>query len=314
LSIYVIRNSTFKPIHISSADIFLANGLTADTLGFKLDSIIDQDLGPSVCTQVKITFTHVFGRTVFDSLIIMNDCQKNIIPLTGNGGIPDFTIGTYSFDCTLLDSVKFSNGYFITVPISIPVSIDSLWVDDMTNFGIDPNNALNKLPIFIPADGYHEVIISFHPHSAGLIKTNIHAKSGKVVKTDTISGVGCANASVIADGYSSELPKTSAEYFTISLQLTRGGDLVLLPPTPNPVTNGRNSVRFIFGLGSAATIDLSLYDILGNNAAKFIGNSFYQAGIYEVSLPIPSNLIEGTYFYRLSTGSKVLSGKLIIIR
>jgi hypothetical protein len=314
-----ICNTGSTSIHFASANFSLTNGKKNNAIGFSIENIADQDIPAGGCISFKITLTQAMGTTIFDTLSLLYDCLKISLPLSGNGGQPDFDIGPYTFDCTQLHAGKPSVGYNITNPSVIPIGIDSIWIDDNTNFGFDKTNAANKLPITVPAaslssDGSHEIIITFSPDSAGLFKTIIHVKSNNIVKRDTIYGLGCSTVSVHTNSYSSQLLASSSEYQAITSQLDHGDGLAIMPPVPNPVSNASNSIRFVFGLASGSSLDLSLYDVLGNQIVTIIHDGYHPAGIFETNFAIPASFKPGSYIYRFSASGKVISGKLVIIR
>jgi hypothetical protein len=79
-------------------------------------------------------------------------------------------------------------------------------------------------------------------------------------------------------------------------------------PNPfNPVTTIK------FGLPSEASVDLRVYNILGQEVAVLINNEMKTAGNYDVSFNA-KGLTSGIYFYRLTTGSFVETKKMILLR
>lgn len=79
-------------------------------------------------------------------------------------------------------------------------------------------------------------------------------------------------------------------------------------PNPfNPVTTIR------FGLPSEASVDLRVYNILGQEVAVLINNEMKTAGNYDVSFNA-KGLASGTYIYRLTSGSNVVTKKMVIMK
>jgi hypothetical protein len=86
-------------------------------------------------------------------------------------------------------------------------------------------------------------------------------------------------------------------------------DVALLPNYPNPLAP---ATVFKYRLSQRGSVRLSLYDVHGRQVATlFDGTS--EPGTHEVPFDA-SHLAAGDYFYRLSTGKAVLSGKMTVLR
>ncbi|MDP4236363.1 MAG: T9SS type A sorting domain-containing protein [Bacteroidota bacterium] len=190
-----ICNSGLSPFHFKGANLKLSNGQISDNLGFSIDSTgADGDIPVGGCRVVKIKFKSIFPPTVKDTMTIADECVKIPCPIIGNGGLPDFDVPDYSFDCTTLSANRPSINYFVTNPSGIDIQIDSVWLDDIINFAF--NKPPNVLPFMVPnsntASGQAQIIVNFNPQSLGLITTTIHVKAkGGAVKTAKVSGYGC---------------------------------------------------------------------------------------------------------------------------
>jgi len=314
-----ICNLGSLPYPFKSAKVFFASGKQTDIVGFSIDSVADGNIPPGGCRIIKIKFAPNAPPTVRDVLAISDGCLESYETVVGNGGQADLGITNYSFSCTDVDSVTLSIGYDLTNPSSIADIVDSIWLDDNTVFSFDKTKPGNQYPFTVPASnitaGSHEIIITFKPDSIGKFETIIHVKfGGNTVKTDTIFGLGCTTVAVRTEGYSSQLSQSSSEYSSISSQLDRGSMIAMLPPVPNPVSGGKNSVSFVFGLSADSPLDLSLYDILGNHIATLVRDNDYPSGIYQTGFTVSSNIPTGNYIYRLAALGKVISGKLVITR
>ncbi|MFH0735872.1 MAG: FG-GAP-like repeat-containing protein [bacterium] len=79
---------------------------------------------------------------------------------------------------------------------------------------------------------------------------------------------------------------------------------------PNPF-NPSTSIRF--GLPQASTVDLRIYNILGQEVAVLINGQNLSAGTYNHSFDA-SSLSSGTYIYRLQSGSNVVTKKMMLIK
>jgi hypothetical protein len=78
---------------------------------------------------------------------------------------------------------------------------------------------------------------------------------------------------------------------------------------PNPF-NPTTTIRF--ALRNQSTVDLSLYNILGQSVLTLM-NGELPAGEYDVTLDA-TTLPTGVYFYRLTAGAFVQSRKLVILK
>ncbi len=79
---------------------------------------------------------------------------------------------------------------------------------------------------------------------------------------------------------------------------------------PNPF-NPSTTIRI--GLNERASVNLSVFNILGQQVAVIINNVNKEAGEYRVTFnasPLPS----GTYIYRLQAGNKMLTKKMILLK
>lgn len=79
---------------------------------------------------------------------------------------------------------------------------------------------------------------------------------------------------------------------------------------PNPF-NPTTSIRF--GLPVETTVDLRVYDVLGNEVATLVNNEMMSAGNHIVNFNA-TNLSTGTYFYRLSTSDFTSVKKMQLIK
>ncbi|MBI5215286.1 MAG: T9SS type A sorting domain-containing protein [Ignavibacteriae bacterium] len=91
------------------------------------------------------------------------------------------------------------------------------------------------------------------------------------------------------------------------------------PQTPNQIMLFQNypnpfnpSTNFGFRIANFGLVTLKIFDVLGREVAIVV-NETKQAGNYSVSWDA-SGLPSGVYIYRLSTGQKVLSKKLLLVR
>ncbi|MEE9429461.1 MAG: T9SS type A sorting domain-containing protein [Melioribacteraceae bacterium] len=84
-------------------------------------------------------------------------------------------------------------------------------------------------------------------------------------------------------------------------------------PNPfNPTTNIKYSIPNVRGNENLRSVQLRVYDVLGNEVANLI-NKNQEAGSYKVSFDA-SNLTSGIYFYTLNVGSFVETKKMILLR
>jgi hypothetical protein len=211
----IITNNGTVDYQFKSSNFSLKNG----SLGFYVDSTgTDGPIPPGGTRRIKIRFNPVFGNTVTDTVLFGDECTKFSSLIIGNGGAADFALVPYDFGCAMPGVPESSVGFKIINNSAGDVTIDSIYIDDMVNFGYDPlNPATNKTPFIVPKQniqsGEYEVVFTFTPSGPGPDTTivHVHGKSGTVDigwKTTMIYGVGCApntttldsTASIICDG------------------------------------------------------------------------------------------------------------------
>ncbi|MDP4230324.1 MAG: hypothetical protein Q8916_07985, partial [Bacteroidota bacterium] len=312
-----ICNIGETPYHIAAADLTLAGGGLSDAMGLSIDSLgADGDLAVGECRVIKVRYAPSTSLSLKDTIFIADSCLKFACPVKSIGSVPDFSLSDFDFKCVDIGTTKTLTATIATNLSTIPLTIDSIWVDDTLHFGYDPTApSQNNLPFTLPAHGQHSVQCSFKPDTVGPFSTTIHFRSTEVgARTATLLGCGQLPAAVGGSGYASSLSSGSPEYISVSAQLDRGSDLVLLPPIPNPVTKDKKTIRFIYGCKFDSPVDLAIFDILGNRIANVVGDGYQAAGIYEADFAPGWALPAGDYLYRLSASGKVISGKLVITR
>ncbi|MCB9247329.1 MAG: T9SS type A sorting domain-containing protein [Ignavibacteriales bacterium] len=78
---------------------------------------------------------------------------------------------------------------------------------------------------------------------------------------------------------------------------------------PNPFNP---STTISFALPTASEVQLSVYNILGQQVATLV-NEVKNAGTYKVNWDA-SNLSSGVYIYRLRAGAQVLTNRMILMK
>ncbi len=79
---------------------------------------------------------------------------------------------------------------------------------------------------------------------------------------------------------------------------------------PNPFNP---TTRIDFALGNAASVKLSIYNILGQKVATLINNEYRQAGSQSITFDA-GKLTSGVYFYKLEAGSFVQTKKMVLMK
>jgi len=105
--------------------------------------------------------------------------------------------------------------------------------------------------------------------------------------------------------------------FSIVNALTGVKDKNLIPKKffvdqnyPNPF-NPTTTIRF--GLPQEMTVDLRIYNILGQEVAVLVSNQVMKAGVHEKFFNA-ARLASGTYIYRLQAGNKVVVKKMMLLK
>ncbi len=300
-----ILNTGKIPYPISSAILHLRN----DNIGFSIDSIgADGILSPANGRIIRIKYLPLRKRASHDTLTLGETCQYFSLELIGNND-PDFSVTSYDFGCIDLGSYKTVTAVVAQSLFYEDLTIDSISIDDKIHFSY-----IGTVPFTINADS--KIILQFRYLATGkeFDTTIVHFYSHEAgERTAILTGCGQVHVGVRTNEYTSHLSKSGKEYALISGALDQGNTLAILPPVPNP-TDGKNSVRFVFGLSEDSPVDLALYDILGKKAAEIIHGDHLPSGIYETDFPITSSLQAGSYIYRLAGGGTVISGKLVVTK
>ena len=87
-------------------------------------------------------------------------------------------------------------------------------------------------------------------------------------------------------------------------------DFSLAQNYPNPFNP---STKITYTLKSSSTVRLSVYDLLGREAAVLVNDERKAAGKYEVTFN-STNVSSGIYFYRLQTDNFVKTNKMVVIK
>jgi hypothetical protein len=172
--------------------------------GFTIDTTYSKNsLGVGETRLIRICFKPVTGNTVFDTLMVDDGCNIQKVVLTGSGGLPDFYVTGHDFG-TVNKGVK-------TAPYSVkvhntsntqPITIDSMFVDNETNFIGGPHTPPTGYWIVLPKDSAtiapgKDLLVPFVFDAGvlpdGQIATNWHAHSsdiqtGKLPVNDPASG------------------------------------------------------------------------------------------------------------------------------
>jgi hypothetical protein len=303
-------NNSELPFQYTFADINFLNGKKNDTLGFRIDSIdVDGTMLKGQCKTLRITFSSKYAGTVIDLISFTPACKQTFVQVLGNGGGADYTVTNFDFGCIDTGTSITAAAVQALNTSSSSVSIDSIWTDDPEQFSFT-----GLLPAEILPNGVRTFYFIYEPTAPGFDTTIAHFHSPEAgEKTAQLTGCGQIHVLVRTEGYSSQLSKSGKEYTLLSSQLDRGNELAILPPVPNP-SDGKNTVRFVFGLSEDSPLDLSIYDILGNLVTTVVHDNDHPSGIYETSLMINPNLQSGSYIYRFAGLGKVISGKLVITK
>jgi hypothetical protein len=87
-------------------------------------------------------------------------------------------------------------------------------------------------------------------------------------------------------------------------------EFALLQNYPNPFNP---STKITYTLKSSSIVRLSVYDLLGREAAVLVNDERKAAGKYEVTFN-STNVSSGIYFYRLQTDNFVKTNKMVVIK
>ncbi len=259
-----ICNTGLNPFHFNAGKLLLSNGSKSDALGFSIDSTgADGDIPVDGCRVIKLKFASVLPPTVKDTMTIFDECVKINNPIIGNGGAPDFDVIDYQFDCTRLNANRPSQNYWIINPSGIAIDIDSVWLDSYVDFGYDKVKYPANQPTFsVPPQnilsGHYTIVVTFNPQSLGPLSTkiNVRAKKSGIVKSATISGVGCMPSLVSTIA----VDTTSCGFsFSFSVPIQNKGTLYdSIVSLKGTITNGFANVKAEDSVGTVLKLPLQL--------------------------------------------------------
>lgn len=91
---------------------------------------------------------------------------------------------------------------------------------------------------------------------------------------------------------------------------TNPNEVELFQNYPNPF-NPTTTIKF--KLPANATVELAVYNVLGQRVAHLVNNQKLQSGLHQIPFNA-SALSSGVYFYTLKTGNRVMTKKMLLIK
>ncbi len=232
-------------------------------------------------------------------------------------GFGDGTISRANLDGTgretLLTAPGAPGNWFYPVGIELDVAAGKMyWADSQVDLICRANldgSGLEEFSLRPPAD----------PSPTDIALDPV---AGKIYWTNMVDNQGVWRANMDASLSNREWIVSSGMYYPSAIEvipvlgpsgidvtpLAHHPDLMLDPPTPNPVT-----VRTFFRFASrrAGRVTLDVYDVRGRSVARVA--SFADAdGIARIAEWVPVGVPSGTYFAVLRSGSESISRKVII--
>jgi len=92
----------------------------------------------------------------------------------------------------------------------------------------------------------------------------------------------------------------------------RGGVFELKQNYPNPFSGSAGTTVIPFKLGSGQYVSLGVYDVRGRELAS-LASGMYAPGLHEIAFS-PNGLPPGTYYYRLTAGTREVTRRMIVAR
>jgi len=93
------------------------------------------------------------------------------------------------------------------------------------------------------------------------------------------------------------------------LDIAAPSTITLYQPYPNPFNS---AVNLQFGIPKTGMVKISVFDILGRQVSDI--TSQYESGYHSYSFKADPHLVSGLYFIRFSTGDKVKTQKVILLK
>ena len=285
---------------MSSVDIPLLiipeeTGALIDTLHIYSDDPLKPELALSVSAEV-MTYFHTIDNEDQDEYEEYGEWH------TSNANIYGPTSRYAWLNRTPLASARFhtklkqSGMYDIyeIVPSTVNATNDALYkimvnANTKASFHVDQNQGSGKWVllgrVYLPADEEIELRVSDTGHN-----TN---PSGSVLRTDAV------RFSLVESGTQVEDGNAGTPVYTFRLAQNY--------PNPfNPLT------RINYELPLTGFVNVSVYNALGQKVATLV-NTKQQAGYHSVAFNA-QHLASGVYYYRIQTGTRALSRKMILLK
>jgi hypothetical protein len=213
--------------------------------GFSIDPSNDlSPLTPGERRVLKLDFSPVQPQTEKDTIVFGDACVTEYAVLIGNGGAPDFTPTGVDFGCILLGDSVNNTKVTVVNPSPVPVTIDSIWVDDPVHF-----TYLGTVPIVLPAKTQTVVNLKFGFRPTAInprYVTGVHFldKKDGLQRTDSLYGCGIAPSAIFYSDSAATIDCGGSAAYQYTLESHAN------PSAPTTITTIKHSNLLFKGTGA----------------------------------------------------------------
>ena len=262
-------------------------------------SIVKPDTTPLAVGErraFEICFIPQIPTTAYDTIIFGDGCSEQRALVYGTGGGADFRITSYDFGSHPLGDTVYnpstgngSNIEIVNLSKTSPITIDSIWADSTEFTYLNPR----PFPLLLQPGSDTIVSFRFRPTYCGGISSSWHAKSNSVGPDGKQLGVRNAKLQAYAtcDDVESSATQKNAAQLVIS-------------------DNGRTA-RAIVPTNWTQPLTLEIENVLGIRVFSSPVGAAASVRSTETEFDL-TTFPSGAYFYRMTSGSEIATGKIVI--
>jgi len=188
----------------------------------------------------------------------------------------------------------------VKIPLSLKAFVNQVPVSDDFEISLSGSKGIPEEWLILLIDNETDNVINLRE-----VETHefFHSTKGKISSNTSYSKINLKNKSA------SSSTRFTLQITTEEIEANIPTEIYLNQNYPNPFNP---STTIPFGIDLDSYVNLTVYDVLGRKVSTLIDNNL-TAGTYDITFQA-SNLASGVYFYRLTTGSKVLTQKFTLIK
>ena len=264
---------------------------------------------PGKYVFIRITLNDGMGGTTAATLCTSTDSVR-VVKLDSASG--DST-GTALRAVSAANPKDFVFAYDDTAGSGRPISGSFVESDGTENSTAENYAAFYSSSVDAVNGAFGLVLPNILSNGIRRIEQRSHANGTIVAVVKDADGIWPSGANTVnPSGGTTEIVLTGTDLTATGVRGagTAPEEFALMQNYPNPFNP---ATKITYTLKSSSTVRLSVYDILGREAAVLVNNERKPAGEYEVSFNA-AGFASGIYFYRLQTESFVKTNKMVVIK